>query len=413
MKLLHTSDWHLGRTLDVKRRYDEFDQFFNWIFDLIEEEQIDVVLISGDIFETSNPSAKAQEYYFNFLGRMSKSRCRHVVVTAGNHDSPTLLDAPKELLKSLNIHAVGSIGDRYEDEVIVLKDLQNNPFLIVCAVPFLHDRDVLQSFEAGGSIEQKIQNIKKGIQEHYQNVCALAERKRSQLGGSIPVVVMGHLYATGGHMVDGDGVRPLYIGNIEGISTKIFPPGIDYLALGHLHSPQVINDCETIRYSGAPLPMGFAEAKKQKKVIIVEFISDKKPIPKEILIPRFQEIESITGNFDTIQSRINELKATDKSVWVEINLDEPWIRPDIQESINHLISNSKIDVLKITPIREREKVLEQIETDEFLPDLSERDVFERYLDERGVPDDEMKALLESFDEILIQIEQTDPLSEGD
>lgn len=416
MKLLHTSDWHLGSTLCGKKRYNEFDLFFNWLLDRIEEEQIDVLLISGDIFDTSNPSAKAQKYYFNFLGRLSKSRCQYIIVTAGNHDSPSLLDAPKELLKSLNIYAIGEISENFEDEVFVLKDLKNNPFLIVGAVPFLRDRDV-RSVEAGENIEQIPHNLQKGIQEHFQNVYRKAENKRSELGGYIPIVLMGHLFATGGLAIDGDGVRKLYVGNflgnLGGVNTNEFPPGIDYLALGHLHSPQTVNACETIRYSGAPLPMGFVDAKQQKRVVCAEFPSNKKPIIKEILIPRFQDIVSIKGDFDTIISKLKELKAAEKSVWVEIEINDNRVIPDIQELINQHIHNSRVEVLKITNIRERNKILRQIETDESLSDLSEQDVFERYLDERETPDDQRQELLTSFNEILIEIRQRDPHAEED
>jgi exonuclease SbcD len=411
MKLLHTSDWHLGSTLCGKKRYDEFDLFFNWVLECIEKEQIDVVLISGDIFDTSNPSSKAIKYYFNFLGRVAKSRCRYVVVTAGNHDSPSLLDAPKELLKSLNIYAIGSMPEKIEDEVLVLKDPQNNPFLIVGAVPFLRDRDV-RSVEAGESIDQKTQKLLKGIQEHYQNVCALAERKRSQLGGNIPVVVMGHLYAAGGHSIDGDGVRELYVGNLARVSTNAFPSGIDYLALGHLHSPQVINDCETIRYSGAPLPMGFAEAQQQKIVVSVEFIGEREIIIKEIAIPRFQDIMSIAGDFDSVTSKIRELKRINKPVWLEITLNENKIISDVQENINTIIRGSNIEVLKITNTRVINQILQQMRIDESLSDMNETDVFNRCLDVHEVPDEQRPELRASFNEILIEVHQSDTLMEG-
>lgn len=410
MKLLHTSDWHLGSTLCGKKRYDEFDLFFNWILDRVEEEQIDVVLISGDIFDTSNPSSKAIEYYFNFLGRMAKSRCRYVVVIAGNHDSPSLLDAPKELLKSLNIHSVGSIPEKIEDEVLVLKDPKDNHFLIVGAVPFLRDQDV-RSVEAGESIDQKTQNLLKGIQEHYQDVYALAERKRSQSGGKIPIVFMGHLYAAGGHSIDGDGVRELYIGNLARVSTKTFPAGIDYLALGHLHSAQIINDCETIRYSGAPLPMGFSEADQQKIVLSVEFIDGRIITIKEIPIPHFQDILPISGDFDTVISKIRELKRINKPVWVEITLNEERIIPDFQETINTLIRGSNIEVPKITNTRVIRQVLQQMRIDESLADMDETAVFNRCLDVNKVPEEQRPELLASYNEILTTVHQSDKLLE--
>lgn len=406
MKLLHTSDWHLGSTLCQKKRYDEFDLFFNWILDRVEEEQIDVVLISGDIFDTSNPSSKAIEYYFNFLGRMAKSRCRYVIVTAGNHDSPSLLDAPKELLKSLNIHAVGSVPEKIEDEVLVLKDPKDNPFLIVGAVPFLRDKDV-RSSKAGESSDEKSRNLMNGIQEHYRNICAIAERRRAEAGKEIPVVVMGHLFAAGGRPAEGDGVRELYIGNLAKVNTGIFPSGIDYLALGHLHTPQIVNNCETIRYSGAPLPMGFAEAQKEKSIVVVEFGPEDRILTKEIPIPRFRNLVSIKGNFETVISELRDLKKKGIPAWVEIILNDDRIIPEIQEITNSIVRSSDIEILKNTNLRVTGQILSQMQMDESLDDLDETEVFTRCLDAHNVAQEQRLELMELFKEIFLVVHQKD------
>lgn len=410
MKILHTSDWHLGSTLCGKKRYDEFDRFFDWIIDCITVEKIDVILISGDIFDTSNPSSKAIEYYFNFLGRVAKTHCQYVVVTAGNHDSPSFLDAPRELLKYLNIFSIGEVSDRYDDEVIVLKDQKKNPFLIVGAVPFLRDRDV-RSAAPGESSEEKSRNLMNGIQEHYRNVCAIAERKRAEAGKEIPVVIMGHLFAAGGRSAEGDGVRELYIGNLARVNTGIFPSGIDYLALGHLHTPQIINKCETIRYSGSPLPMGFAEAHKQKSIVLIEFGPEGQILTREISIPRFQNLVSIKGNFETVVSDLRDLKKKGISAWVEIVLEDGGNIPDIQETTNSIVMGSGIEILKITNLRVTSQILSQIRVDESLDDLDEKEVFTRRLEARNIPKDQRPELLELFDEILLEIHQEDKMTE--
>jgi len=120
MKILHTSDWHLGRSLYGKKRYDEFSAFLDWLAETIEEQGIDALLIAGDVFDTSTPSNRAQALYYRFLCRVATSCCRHVVVIAGNHDSPSFLNAPRELLRALDVHVVGATTENLEDEVIVL-----------------------------------------------------------------------------------------------------------------------------------------------------------------------------------------------------------------------------------------------------------------------------------------------------
>lgn len=213
MKILHTSDWHIGRTLYGRKRYEEFAAFLTWLADTIEQQEMVALLVSGDVFDTSAPSNRAQELYYRFLCRVAASSCRHVVVTAGNHDSPSFLNAPKELLKTLNVHVIGCASETPEDEMLVLRNAKAVPELIVCAIPYLRDRD-LRVAEAGESVEDKEQKLLDGIQNHYAAVAALAAQTRTELGADIPIVAMGHIFTAGGQTVDGDGVRELYVGSL-------------------------------------------------------------------------------------------------------------------------------------------------------------------------------------------------------
>ena len=158
MKLLHTSDWHLGRSLYDRKRYHEFEAFLDWLIRFIGDEHVGLLLVSGDIFDSTTPSNRAQELYYHFLSRLPATGCRHAVITGGNHDSPTFLDAPKNLLGALNIHVVGAMTENPEDEIIVLKDKNGKNEAIVCAVPFLRDRD-LRTVEGGESPEDKTQKL--------------------------------------------------------------------------------------------------------------------------------------------------------------------------------------------------------------------------------------------------------------
>ena len=141
-KILHTSDWHIGRRLKNKERYEEFRKFFAWLEDVIKSENIDALLAAGDIFDSTTPSTKAQDIYYSFLGRIAEANCRHVIIISGNHDSPALLDAPKDLLKLFKIHVIGQARENPADEVLILNEADGKPELIVCAVPYLRDGDV-------------------------------------------------------------------------------------------------------------------------------------------------------------------------------------------------------------------------------------------------------------------------------
>lgn len=250
MKLIHTSDWHIGRTLYGKRRYEEHEAFLEWLGNFIQKEKIDILLVSGDIFDNTAPSNRAQEIYYRFLCRLTRSDLKAVVITAGNHDSPSFLNAPKELLKSLNVHVIGSASEYPEDEVITIKNSKGKPEIVICAVPYLRDREIRKA-EAGESFEEKEQKLLNGIAHHYESVVSHAE-KISAENDKIPIVATGHLFTKGGKTVDGDGVRELYVGSLAHIGTELFPETIDYLALGHLHVPQKISGKDHLRYSGSP-----------------------------------------------------------------------------------------------------------------------------------------------------------------
>jgi exonuclease SbcD len=411
--LLHTSDWHIGRTLYGRKRYEEFEAFLTWLAETIQQNAIDALLVAGDVFDTSAPSNRAQELYYRFLCRVAASRCRHVVVVAGNHDSPSFLNAPKELLKALDIHVVGSSTESPEDEVLVLRNEQGVPELIVCAVPYLRDRDIRVA-EAGESVEDKERKLIEGIRTHYAAVAALAEQKREELGADIPIVGTGHLFTAGGQTVDGDGVRELYVGSLAHVTAGIFPACFNYLALGHLHVPQKVNGSETIRYSGSPLPMGFGEAKQQKSVCQVEFHSTAASV-KLIDVPIFQKLERVKGDWDGISNRIIELSATDDpnhpGVWLEVIYDGTEVIGDLRERLEAAISGTQMEILRIKNNRIIERVLGQIHEEETLDDLNVNDVFERCLAVHEVPEDQRPELLRAYQETVSSLYEDDVQAE--
>lgn len=409
MRVLHTSDWHIGRTLYGRKRYEEFESFLIWMAATIQQNEIDALLVSGDIFDTSAPSNRAQEVYYRFLCRVAASPCRHVVIVAGNHDSPSFLNAPRELLKALDVHVVGNSTEALEDEVLVLSNEQDAPELIVCAVPYLRDRDIRVA-EAGESIEDKERKLIDGIRTHYAAVAAMAEQKREELGADIPIVAMGHLFTAGGQTVDGDGVRELYVGTLAHVTTRIFPDCFNYLALGHLHVPQKVNGSETIRYSGSPLPMGFGEAKQQKSVCQVEFHSTVASV-QLIDVPVFQKLERVKGDWDGISSRILELSATNSQGWLEVIYEGDEVIGDLRERLEAAISGTQMEILRIKNSRIIDRVLGQIHEEETLDDLNVNDVFERCLTVHNVPEEQRPELLRAYQETVSSLYEDDVQAE--
>lgn len=409
MRVLHTSDWHIGRTLYGKKRYEEFEAFLTWLAETIQKNEIDALLVAGDVFDTSAPSNRAQELYYRFLCRVAASPCRHVVVVAGNHDSPSFLNAPKEILKALDVHVVGNSSEDPEDEVLVLRNKQDVPELIVCAVPYLRDRDI-RVVEADESVEDKERKLIEGIRTHYAAVAALAEQKRKELGADIPIVAMGHLFTADGQTIDDDGVRPLYVGSLAQVTVEIFPACFDYLALGHLHVPQKVNGLETIRYSGSPLPMGFGEAKQQKSVCQVEFHSTAASVHL-IDVPVFQKLERVKGDWEGIRDRIAELSTTGSQGWLEVIYEGNEVIGDLRERLEAEISSTQMEILRIKNNRIIDRVLGQIHEGETLDDLNVNDVFERCLAIHDVSEDQRTELLRAYQETVSSLYEDDAQAE--
>lgn len=287
LTILHTSDWHLGRRLYGRMRYEEFEAFLSWLQETISAQKVDVLIVAGDIFDTMTPSNRAQALYYEFLGKVSKLCCEHIVIVAGNHDSPTFLDAPSKVLKFLNVHVIGTACDDLNDEVLVLDAIDGTPHCIIAAVPYLRDCDVRGS-HAGESADSKDTNVIKGIRAHYDEVASIAKARQEHLSDAhqrhIPIIATGHLFAAGSKTTEDDGVRDLYVGSLGQISADMFDECFDYVALGHLHVPQRVGGCEHIRYSGSPIAMGFGEAKQQKQVLLVEFGEVEKSLSDESTI---------------------------------------------------------------------------------------------------------------------------------
>ncbi len=397
LNILHTSDWHLGRLLYGRNRYNEFDAFLVWLADTIKTQQIDVLLVAGDIFHTTMPSNQIQKLYYQFLKKIVGSVCRHIVIIAGNHDSPAFLTAPQSLLHLLNIHIIGS-AEQIEKEVIVLKNQHDQAECIVCAVPYLRDKTLRQS-KMDESIEDKTQQLNQAITDHYRQIGELAEKTRQQFNLKIPIIGMGHLFTTGGKIIDGDGVRELYVGSLPRFNGTTFPACFDYIALGHLHVPQRVNQSETMRYSGSPIAMGFGEATQEKSVCLIAF-EQQTPTVQLRPVPVFQALQQIKGDWSEIKTVLKTLITENTSIWVEIIYQSNEIKTDLQQQIELLVQNTTVEVLKVYNKRLIKQVLGQLEPQENLADLTPSLVFKRRLAVDDIAEDQQVELCAAFQEIL-------------
>ncbi len=401
MKILHTSDWHIGRSLHGRRRHAEFERFFDWLIGCIKSEGIDVLLVAGDIFDTTTPSNQAQELYYHFLCRVAGTGCRHVVIIAGNHDSPSLLNAPRGVLRALNVHVIGCMAEAPMDEVVVLNDGEGRPQLIVCAVPYLRDRDIRRA-EAGETIEDKDRKLVAGIREHYRLVAEAAVSLASTQATTaerIPIVAMGHLFVSGGQTGQGDGVRELYVGALGQIRADILPDCFAYLALGHLHAAQRVMGSDVHRYSGAPLPMSFGEA-GQKKIVLVITADGQGMTVEEKVVPCFQRLATLAGDWEAIGRGIAALKDEGEPVWLEVLYQGDELLADLQERVRELTVATDLEVLRIKDLRLAAKTMQGEANEETLDDLEVSEVFGRCLLAHQIPPGQQEELMILFQETV-------------
>jgi exonuclease SbcD len=318
-----------------------------------------------------------------------------------------LLDAPKEVLESIGVHVVGGAAKEAGDEVIVLRCRTGEPELVVCAVPYLRDRDVREVSQQE-SMEDKSNRLIAGIASHYQAVASAAHALRSRMETTVPLVVTGHLFASGGKTTEGDGVRDLYVGTIARVGTDVFPANADYVALGHLHVPQRVGASDTIRYCGSPLPMGFGEAGHVKEVVVVDISSDSLfPVVQTLPVPCFQQLRRISGTIGDIEAALAKLVALQESIWVEVEYSGTLSASALRQQLDVLVGNTSVEILRLRNTSLMDQVLHQSGWHQTLDDLDEHEVFRRRLAMTDVKEPEQQDLVRLYDQVLFSLHEED------
>jgi DNA repair protein SbcD/Mre11 len=395
MKILHTSDWHLGQKFLYHDRQAEHQTALDWLARTIDEHRVDALIVAGDIFDIGNPPNYARRQYYRFLTGLLNSCCRHVVITGGNHDSPAMLNAPRELLQALNMHVVGAASENIEDEIIELKDENGKLECVVAAAPFLRDRDLRYSVAGEGNSERS-ERIREGIRNHYMELGRLAERYGND---NAPIIATGHLYATGAEASDRQ--DNIYIGNMENIEARHFPEVFDYVALGHIHRAQAVGGLEHVRYSGSLIPLSFSEVKDEKSVYVVEFEGRKIGKINTVAAPAFRRLKTIQGTLDEVKEGLKRFaKKKDRMLtpWVEVIVETDKMIPRLDIQLKEFTSDMDLELLRIRLDR-RHFALDAQAEEHDLDDLDVIDVFKKKCSSNGSPPEEMEELLKSFLEL--------------
>ncbi len=333
MRLLHTSDWHLGKRLFKMDRAAEHDRFLNWLVEEIKSQDVDALLIAGDVFDTPTPPHQALEAFFNFLHRVSTETRAQTHIIAGNHDSGLLLEAPGRLLAPHRVKVWGKLSVNPEHHWAQVGSID------LCALPFFRSYELLPHGD-GDAI---------GALKHY----LVRDKVRPQL------LMLHHLAgmfeAAGSEQVIG-------LSGLDSIPTELFS-AFDYVALGHIHKPQKIGP--RAYYSGSPIPLRFSETAKKSVIIIDEaqgqLTSQIHPIPV------FRDLFSVKTTETTYHEDLRSLKQTGEltpQVEVQIDLSQP--RMGLVEEVKDLLAQAGMELLSFipryqdseTPLRRPERIFE-------------------------------------------------------
>lgn len=404
MKVLHTADWHLGARFHSQRRGAEEEDALGQVVRHCADQEVDVVVVAGDVFDNANPGARDERRYYRTLARLVKDAgVATVVVVAGNHDSALRLDGPRELARTLGVHVVGRLGrdDDPARAVVPLTDRMGRVGAVCAALPYLRDGD-LRLPEIGESQRQIHERYVEALGRRYGEVRATAHG----LHPDLPMVVTGHCQVAGGTF--GGEERSVQFGGLGLPTAESLAGDASYLALGHLHRPQDVGATHW-RYSGSLLPTGFDETGTQRELVLFE-LGDEAMAPVERIqklpMKPFRRYRRLHGTLAAVEEDIEALPEVDSdepAPWCEAVVDLDGPRPGLAPA---LVDRCRARGWNLVSVRRERKGLEtereETEVRLGLHELTPEDVFvRRHEAEYGTgPDDELMAEFRSLLESL-------------
>ncbi|WP_044748772.1 exonuclease SbcCD subunit D [Bacillus alveayuensis] len=308
MRILHTADWHLGRTLEGRNRLPEQEQFIDELVEIVEKEEVDVVLMAGDVFDSVNPPAAAEQLFYEGLARLSDKGKRPVVVIAGNHDHPERISAASSLVYDFGITLLGLPTAAVQQIEVPTSD----EVMILAALPYPSESRLAELLSE--SNEELL------LRDKYdERIRGLFEAMSASFLPNTVNIAMSHIYVAGGSTSDSE--RPIEVGGAYTVAATSLPKAAQYVALGHLHRPQNVKRADTLaRYSGSPLAYSFSEAGYAKSVTIVDVKPGTEALLSEIPLSSGKPLVKwkATEGIAQVYTWIDE--GRDKNAWIDLEI---------------------------------------------------------------------------------------------
>lgn len=392
MRILHTGDWHLGKNLEGASRMDEQELFLNDFVDIVEKNKVDLVIIAGDVYDNSNPPARAEKMFYDTLKKLSKNGERLILVIAGNHDNPERLVAAGPLAMEHGIIMSGTpktviqCGEYGQHKVInsgegFIEVEINNEKAVILTVSYPSEKRLNEVlYGEMDSDEDRVKTYGERIKSLFDSL------EKNYRSDTINLVV-SHLFAM--RSEEGGSERSIQLGGSYIVNGSCFPKEAQYIALGHVHKPQIVPGTnKKARYSGSPLHYNKKEINIKKKCFIIDVKANEECVVNEIELKIYKPIE--IWKCESISDAIDKCEENkDRNCWVylEVKCDR-YIREDEIKKMKGI----KKDILEIIP------KLQSDEEDESAVTIQEKsfeEIFrEFYKKERNIEaDDEVVNLL--------------------
>lgn len=393
MKVIHTSDWHMGQHFYRFDRDEEHEFFVKQLADIIREEQPDTIVVSGDIFDNAAPSVVAQQRFVQAMISLHDAcpSCQ-IVVTAGNHDSGNRLDVHRPIWEKMGVTIIGTCR-RAEDGTFDARELvvPIGGKGYVVAVPYFHPHNFPM---ATADTERELRQ-----QRFFEKVM---EEVAGQNTTNLPVVLMAHLAVEGCNI---KGHEDSMIGGMEMDNLSKLGSDYDYLALGHIHMSQ--NITERVRYSGSPIPLSFSE-EYQHSVSVVEMDAHgDSPKVRELPIRPLRDLKTILA--ESLEDALQALAKVEEDIYIRILIDQEGMLPADAEQRAQLVVDGKVcrlcEIRKVLRKREDTDDMETQEIDITASDSTIRpiDIAKRhFLKINGT--DMPNELLEMMDDVIAELD---------
>lgn len=392
MRILHTGDWHLGRTLEGRSRLIEQEAFLDELVQIVKDQQVDLVLMAGDVYDSVNPPAAAEAMFYDAAARLTEIGC-HLAVIAGNHDQPERVAAVSPLVARRGISLVGLPVS----EAITVPVPRTGETAVIAALPYPSEAR-LSELLAGDADESELRLA------YSAKVGILMRQLAGAFRPNTVNLAMSHIYVLGG--VESDSERPIQVGGAYTVDPSALDIGAQYTALGHLHRPQAVKGAGLTRYSGSPLAYSFSEAGQAKSVMLLDVVPGKEPILEELYLSSGRPLVrwSCRGGLAEAYRWLEEGRDANAFIDLEISLTEAMALSDIQA-----LRKAHDGIVHIRPVYPGRELQEELVSRESVP---VHELFRKFYQRQTGGAEPEEELVELFMSLVSEEEDESAAADG-